>query len=92
MLRLETDKGKTYDNCTVANAFDGSVVIRISDDRLLSAIAPEFEGINHMTYTVTESEIPYQKNYDGYSVLSAILRTDIDGKIQISVKKPTGGD
>lgn len=88
MLKLETDKGLSYENCVVSKAFDGSVVIRLNDKRLISDIAPEFEGINQMIYTDTERETPYQKTYNGYSVLFSILRTDYEGNVQISVVKP----
>lgn len=91
MLRLETDKGNTYDGCVVSKGYDGTVSIMLPDDRLISIIAPEFEGINYMKYIVTESETPYEKEYIGYSVLSSIIRLDISGQVQISVKKP-GGD
>ena len=90
MLKLETDKGLTYEGCTVASAFDGSVVIMLHDERVLSVIAPEFEGVSHMIYTDTERETPLQKEYDGYSVLWSILRID-PVNAQISLRKP-GGD
>ena len=91
MLKLETDKGLTYYNCSITTALDGSAVIMLPDKRLVSVIAAEFEGINHMVFTDTEREIPLQKEYNGYSVLWSIIR--IKSSIaQISLVKPTGGD
>lgn len=89
MLILTTDKGKTYEVSVVAPVFDGSVTIMMIDKRPLSIIAPEFERIEHMEYY---SDDQFQKEYNGYSVLVSIIRTDINNMVQIGVKKPNGGD
>ena len=85
MYLLKTDKGKSYDVSVVAPVFDGSVTIMMNDERPLSEIAQEFEGISHIEYYEGSELIA---EYDGYSVLTAILRTDINNMVQISIRKP----
>ena len=85
MYLLRTSGNKEYPVSVVAPVFDGSVTIMMCDERPLSVIAPEFEGIEHMEYYV---DSVLQATYEGYSVLSAILRTDINNMVQVQVKRP----
>ena len=91
MSVLRTDKGKTYQvEVVVCPSYDGSCVIRLRDDRLLSEIAPEFEGIQRMEYD--DEDVGGSYVFEGYSVLYMIMRGIRDGIVQISLRKPTGGD
>ena len=85
MYLLRTSKSKEYTVSVVAPVFDGSVTIMMGDKRSLSVIAPEFDGIERMEYYV---DSVLQATYEGYSVLSAILRTDINNMVQIQLKRP----
>lgn len=88
MSVLRTDRGKTYDvEVVVCPTYDGSCVIRLRDERLLSEIAPEFEGVQHMEYE--DADVGGSYVYDGYSVLYLIMRGVRDRIVQITLRKPT---
>ena len=91
MATLKTDKDKTYTiDYVVCPTYDGSCVIRMNDNRILSEIAVEFEGIHHMEYQNTDLGIDTE--YNGYTVLMSIFRGINDSVVQISLRKPSGGD
>lgn len=91
MATLTTDKGKTYSiHYVVCPTFDGSCVIRMNDDRILSEIAPEFDGIHHMSYK--NDDIGIDTEYNGYTELMGIFRGITDRVVQISLRKPNGGE
>lgn len=83
---LRTDKEKTYRIDFVAKSFNGNVTLAMSDNRLVSEIAPEFEGIEHMEYE--DEDTGETGEFNGYSVLVSIIRTDFHDKLQISMKRP----
>ena len=89
MYLLKTDKDKEYEVSIVSPVFDGSLTIMLVDERTLSEIAPEFEGIHHMEYFDGTEQ---KAEYNGYTVLASILRTNINNMVQILLRKPTGGD
>lgn len=86
MQILRTDKEKTYRIDFIAKSFNGNATLAMSDNRLVSVIAPEFEGIEHMEYE--DEDTGETGEFNGYSVLVSIIRTDFHGKLQISMKRP----
>lgn len=78
---------KTYDVEYVTVAYDGSLIIRMRDERRLSEIAPEFENVEHMEYK--NDYVGVDTEYNGYTMLASIFRDTFDtGIVQISLKKP----
>lgn len=86
MQILRTDKEKTYRIDFIAKSFNGNVTLAMSDSRLVSVIAPEFEGIEHMEYE--DEDTGETGEFNGYSMLVSIIRTDFHNMLQIMVKKP----
>lgn len=68
--------------------YDGSLMLQMEDDRLLSEIAIDFEGIEHFH---RESEEEGDIDYDGYTVLKAILRPEYERNkdiVQLTLARP----
>jgi hypothetical protein len=89
MPTLKTDKGIIYD-ATFANvSYDGAFITYIRDERPLSVIADEFEGVTHIEFTDIDGT---KTEFDGYSVLYAVVRDYRFREVQVSLRKPDGGD
>lgn len=89
MPTLKTDKGITYNSLDASISFDGSFITYIWDERPLSVIASEFEGVNSLEYKDYEDKTTV---FEGYSVLSAVVRDYRVNQVQVSLRKPVGGD
>ncbi len=84
MRAITTDRGKTYEvDYAWAPLADGSCLITMQDDRRLSVIAAEFDGLQRIHYADDDSG---EYDLEGYSRL-----TDLDtiqpGKVRIKLKK-----
>jgi hypothetical protein len=71
-MRTVTTKNGSYNvNYAWAPLMDGSCEICMNDTRLLSQIAPEFEGLDAIHFVDTDTG---EYDYLGYTVLSGINR------------------
>lgn len=73
MRRIDTSKGKTYEvDYAWAPLYDGTCGIGLRDNRPLSQIAEEFDGLTHIHYSDPKTG---EDNFDGYNELVLIERT-----------------
>lgn len=84
MRAITTDRGNTYEvDYAWAPLADGSCLITMQDDRRLSVIASEFDGLQKIHFVDDETGAA---DWDGYSRL-----TDLDtiqpGKVRIKLVK-----
>lgn len=72
MKIIKTSKGNTYEvEYASAALFDGSCRILIHDQRPISVIADEFEGLSSILYTDSDVGVYH---FDDYSNLIAVSR------------------
>lgn len=91
-MTVTTSKGKTFVIAwmwgPVGNTMD--LMLQMEDDRLLSDIAVDFEGVDHFH---RESDTEGNMDFDGYTVLKSILRPSYElepSQVQITLAKPRG--
>lgn len=86
MKTLTTNKGLTYEvDYAWAPLLDGTCRIQMIDDRPLSVIAPEFEGLSSIHYSESSTG---EYEYDGYDILSGIVLSDpTRHKVEITLSK-----
>lgn len=82
-MQLKTSKGNAYDVHWAAVASTGYLLFQMDDERLLSVIAPEFEGLEWLK---REDKDEGDKLYEGYSVLDSIKRVE-PGAVLLSLRK-----
>lgn len=77
MIRITTDKGNSYE-CDFAYAptYDGGCMIKMTDPRPLSVIAPEFDGLESIHAV---DPLAGESDFDGYNTLTAISRQPAEG-------------
>lgn len=87
-MKIMTNDGKCFDIIFIgALVRDGRrVVIEMEDDRALSAIAADFEGVE--TATKTDSERPNVKEiYEGFTQLVDIRRNTAAGTVRLTLER-----
>ena len=77
-MQISLSNGKTFEihwiDCTPA----GNLLLEMTDERLLSVIAADFEGVESIEDTETG------RKFDGYTNLIWIGRPRKDGTVQIT--------
>ena len=89
-MTVTTSKGKTFtiDWMWGPVGINEDLMLQMNDDRPISDIASDFEGIDHFH---RESEDEGNMDFDGYTVLTSILRPNYfrdPDSIQITLSKP----
>lgn len=70
-MLLKTSKGYTYEVDWIDTVSTGALYMQMMDERALSVIASEFEGLE---WLMRESENQGDKRFDGYTRLYMIQR------------------
>lgn len=84
-MKIKTDKGKTFDaRWAVELKEPGEFSLEITDDRSLADIADDFDGVKRFE---RESDEGVQM-FEGYEVLTSIVRNDVRGTVLMTMKKP----
>lgn len=84
MTTLNTERTE-YAVRFISNPGGATVTIHMDDTRKISAIAAEFEGIEHFT-AVSSARPERVLEYDGYSTLDAVERYP-DGSVMIRLAR-----
>ncbi len=87
-MTITTDSGKTFDINWIGatNRFGNKLMIEMVDDRALSQIAADFEGVG--TITKTDSKKPdVEEVYKGFSKLVGMSKENFDGVIRLTLEK-----
>lgn len=89
-MKMTTSKGKTFeiDWMWGPTGLFGDLMLQYSDERLLSKIAKDFEGVEHFH---RESEDEGDMDWDGYTVIKSIIRPQYEQNpnvVQITLAKP----
>lgn len=82
-MQLKTNNGNTYAVHWAAVASTGHLLFQMNDERLLSVIAPEFEGLEWLK---REDEDEGNKLFEGFTVLDSIKRVE-PGVVLLSLAK-----
>lgn len=82
-MKLTTSKGHAYEVDWIDEISTGGVFMQMADDRALSSIASEFEGLEWMK---REDANQGDKLFEGYSTLDSIKRVD-KGIVILSFEK-----
>ena len=80
-MQIKLKNGGTYDVLWIAPAFSGDLLMEMKDDRPLSVIAAEFEGVETIEETKTGVK------HEGYTSLIRICRPAKDSTVQISLAR-----
>ena len=84
MRAITTDRGEAYEvDYAWAPLSDGSCLITMQDDRRLSVIASEFDGLQRIHYTDDDAG---EYDWEGYSRLTD-LGTVQPGRVRIKLVK-----
>ena len=84
MRTITTRTGTTEVIFAWSPTFDGKCMIQLHDDRRLSEIAADYDGLDSITYTDEDAEQVYE--WEGYSVLDGIV-TASPGVVQITLRR-----
>lgn len=86
-MKTTTSKGKTFDASTafVLARDSNRLMMDVMDERALSEIAADFEGVETLTQV---DALHVEHVYHGYTVLAAISRNKSDGSVRLTLKKP----
>ena len=88
-MTMQTSKGKTYDVNYAADIINTNRFrAEFADNRLLSEIAPEFEGCE---WIKTSDPLTSDFEYEGYTELGAVERSGVNVRILL-IKPERGGD
>jgi len=82
-MQLKTSNGNAYTVHWAAVASTGFLLFQMDDARLLSVIAPEFEGLEWLK---REDKNEGDKLFEGFSVLDSIKRIE-PGAVLLSLGK-----
>ena len=88
-MKITTSKGKTFDIRYIGSPLrDGDcLMIELNDNRLYSASAFDFEGLN--TITMTDDDLPNEKRiYEGFTQLDGMQRNKKNGSVRLTLCKP----
>lgn len=80
-MEIKLKNGRTYNALWIARASSGNVLLEMADERLLSVIAAEFEGVEAIEETKTGVV------YEGYTNLIRICRPSQDSTVQIALAR-----
>lgn len=92
-MKIMTNDGKCFDIIFIGTLLrDGRrVVIELTDDRALSEIAADFEGVE--TITKTDSARPSVKEvYEGFTQLVDIRRNTAAGTVRLTLERSASDD
>lgn len=83
-MEIKTSRGKELDvDFAVLSNATGRLIIRLEDERSISEIASDFDGLSDIEVERDNARIPY----DGPFTLTGIDRFRSDGKVTITMKK-----
>lgn len=87
-MELTTNRGQTFDIQYVGTALTGSgrLLIEIEDDRLLSEIAADFEGVQTLRKADSVQDGVYAV-YEGYTRLVSIHRNMSTDTVRLTLEK-----
>lgn len=85
-MKKVTIKNRTYDADYAGVGYLDMLKMQVKDTRLLSVIAPDMEGADHVAVEDGDTA----REYDGYTILNRIERIDQDSGVVILAKE--GGD
>ena len=90
-MTVTTSKGKTFTIEWMWGpvGLTDDLMLQMSNSRLLSDIAKDFEGVEHFH---RESENEGNMDWEGYTELKAIVRPEFERRpdvVQITLAKPT---
>lgn len=87
-MKITTSKGKTFEILFISSGetLRGNAVIEMEDERNISEIAADFEGI--ATITKTDRTRPgVEEVYTGYNVLTSVQRNVETGTVRLMLRK-----
>lgn len=87
-MTITTNSGKTFDInwMWATDRFGNRLMIELKDDRALSEIAADFEGVQ--TITKTDSKAPNVKEiYEGFTKLVSLSKENFDGVIRLTLER-----
>lgn len=90
-MKITLNSGKTFDVNWIgaSSRYGDKMMIELNDDRKISQIAADFEGVE--TITKTDKAKPNVKEvYEGYTLLASISRENADGVIRLTLEKGRG--
>ena len=87
-MLLKTSNGNTYTVDWIDTAMSGDLYLQMQDERALSVIAAEFDGLDWLE---RKSENEGDKWFDGYSALRHIQRAE-PGVVIVSISKGGNAD
>lgn len=89
-MKTTTSKGKTFEaSPALVSVRDKSrLMLDVMDERPLSQVAADFEGLETLTQRDTQD---VEHVYRGYTEVAAASRNESDGSLRITLKKPREG-
>ena len=78
-MQIVMSNGNTFDVHWIDRVSSGNVLLEMTDDRLLSLIAADFEGVD----TIEEKKTG--RKFEGYTSLIRICRPSSDSTVQITL-------
>lgn len=87
-MQITTSKGKTFDIRFIGSPLRSSnrLMIELKDERLISEISADFEGLSMITKT--DSSLPNEKHiYEGFTKLKAIKENEEAGIFLLTLEK-----
>lgn len=87
-MKITTSKGKTFDILFISSgaSFRGKALIELEDDRTLSEVAEDFEGVDTITKT-DELRPGVSEVYSGYTRLISVQRNTETGTVRLMLEK-----
>lgn len=87
-MKITTSKGKTFPIVSIVEMFrnGNQILIDLPDDRLLSEVAADFEGLE--TITMTNTKKPGKKEvYEGFTHLADVHQNKAAGTVRLTLEK-----
>lgn len=87
-MKITTSTGKTFDILFISSGvyMGGRAMIELADERALSEVASDFEGVD--TITKTDELLPgVSEVYSGYTRLISVQRNAETGTVRLMLEK-----